>query len=54
MLLEGEGVMRYPDGSCYDGQIRNNQRHGKGTYTDSNGVIQTGRFENDVFIGLLT
>lgn len=47
---EGEGVIRYPDGSSYDGQIKNNLRHGWGTYTLADGTIQAGLFENDVFV----
>jgi hypothetical protein len=49
-LLEGEGVLRYPDGSTYDGQIKNNLRHGKGVYTLADGTVQSGIFENDQFI----
>ena len=43
--------MTLADGSSYDGQIRNNLRHGRGTYTLADGTVQTGLFENDVFLG---
>ena len=43
--------MRYPDGSQYNGQIRNNLRHGEGTYILPDGTVQEGVFREDVFLG---
>ena len=50
-LIQGSGVLRYDDGSWYDGEIRSNLRHGKGVYTLADGTVQTGLFVNDTFLG---
>jgi hypothetical protein len=50
-LLQGQGVIHYDDGSWYDGQIRNDLRHGQGTYTLADGTVQSGTFEDDRFLG---
>ena len=48
-LVEGRGVIRYPDGSRYDGEIRNNLRHGQGTLTMADGTQLSGTFRDDEF-----
>lgn len=35
--MEGHGLMRYKDGSVYEGYFVNGKKHGKGTYVDPNG-----------------
>ena len=51
LLLKGSGVIRYEDGSWYDGQIVKNLRHGQGTYTLADGTVLQGRFRENEFLG---
>jgi hypothetical protein len=51
--FEGKGTYTWPDRkTVYNGQWRANRMHGEGTYTDSNGVVWTGRFYNGTGPGL--
>jgi len=51
--FEGKGTYTWPDRkTVYCGQWRANRMHGEGTYTDSNGVVWTGRFYNGTGPGL--
>lgn len=49
-LIEGKGVLRYDDGSSYDGDICNNLRHGQGVYTLADGTVLSGTFCDDQFV----
>ncbi len=51
VLKEGSGYIFYEDGSCYNGEIRNDKRHGVGIYITADGSVQDGAFENDEFLG---
>ncbi|KAL4467018.1 hypothetical protein ABPG74_010615 [Tetrahymena malaccensis] len=47
-----QGILRYSDGSRYDGEILNNQRHGYGTLLSSDfQVIYQGDWQNDTYHG---
>ncbi len=43
----GKGQIKYPDGSVYEGEWLNNQRHGAGRLTSSAGEVFEGVFEKD-------
>jgi hypothetical protein len=48
----GKGKLKYPDGSEYEGQFRNNQKHGKGVMRWPNGEkTYDGEWENDTAKG---
>ena len=38
--------MRWPDGKNYKGQWKNGKQHGFGEYTNINGIMRRGEFEN--------
>jgi hypothetical protein len=40
--------LKYADGSRYEGEFKNDRRHGQGTYYDANGNATTGIWKNDV------
>lgn len=46
--MEGHGVFTWRDGSRYDGEYRNNKKHGKGKYTSPEGKEYEGSWENGV------
>ncbi|KAA6375436.1 MAG: putative radial spoke head 1 [Streblomastix strix] len=41
---DGYGLMKYPDGSLYDGNFHVGKRHGEGTYTYPNGDTYVGEW----------
>jgi hypothetical protein len=47
---DGQGVMRWADGSCYRGSWRNDMRH-EGEMKMANGNVYIGRFKDDKFNG---
>ena len=45
LLYAGRGVYNYPDGRTYNGEYREDRRHGLGTETDAEGsVLYKGRW----------
>ena len=55
---EIKGIMKYKNGSKYEGQWKNDKRHGKGIYTTQNynnpnyaGILYEGEFNNDKIEG---
>lgn len=40
-------IIIYEDGSKYDGETKNNKKHGYGTFTDSEGNSNIGEFKDD-------
>ncbi len=30
--MDGKGKLTYPDGSCYEGEFKEDKRHGQGKY----------------------
>jgi hypothetical protein len=47
--LEGIGRLDYIDGSIYDGDWKDNKKHGRGKLIESGGEsIYNGDFENDL------
>lgn len=48
---ESEKKIIYDDGTVYEGEIKNNMRHGKGKLTDPNGDVFIGKFWNDIING---
>lgn len=45
--MEGKGVFKFRDGSVYDGEYKNNKKHGSGKYI-RDGKIFEGKWENGV------
>jgi len=45
-LLDGKGVLKWPDGSSYDGSFKTGVKEGNGIYTWRNGAVFTGNFKN--------
>jgi hypothetical protein len=48
--MEGQGLIKYPDGTQYSGQFLNDQRHGKGIVTNVDGSTKNARFNRDKII----
>lgn len=48
---EGFGVMRWTDGSTYEGDWVRGIQHGKGKMSFPDGTIKEGFFENNVYKG---
>ena len=55
---EIKGIMKYKNGSIYEGQWKNDKRHGRGLYTTQNynnpnvkGILYEGEFNNDKIEG---
>jgi hypothetical protein len=46
----GTGTLFHPNGAKYEGQFRNNNYHGQGTYTYSDGRKISGLFQDGEFI----
>ena len=46
--MTGRGLMVWPDGSQYEGEWKDNERHGEGSHLTSNGAIYQGRFVHGV------
>jgi hypothetical protein len=40
-------VINFPDGSVYDGEIKDGKRHGQGKFTFSDGEVYIGQYDND-------
>lgn len=38
------GRIIYSNGDVYYGMVKNNKKHGHGTFTQSNGIVQKGFF----------
>ncbi len=45
------GIMVFPSGNRYDGELKSGKRNGCGTYTFANGRRYVGQFQNDAFQG---
>jgi antitoxin component YwqK of YwqJK toxin-antitoxin module len=46
--MHGFGIYYYADGSRYDGQWKNDKKHGWGKFYNSKGVLEyEGRYEDD-------
>jgi hypothetical protein len=41
------GVFTYPDGTTYEGEWKDNRRHGHGVWTRPDGTVYVGEWEND-------
>jgi hypothetical protein len=46
-LPKGHGTVRYANGDCYEGAMRDGKRHGKGSTVFSNGECFVGFWTND-------
>ena len=44
--LNGEGVMKYPNGNEYSGSWKESYKNGKGVFTFTNGDKYSGSYEN--------
>ena len=42
--MEGTGICTFPDGSIYEGEMKEDLKNGNGTFTDVDGVKFSGRF----------
>lgn len=51
--VDGKAIIRYPNGSCYVGDMRNSKRHGFGyrSYGTDRTVYYFGEYENDLKSG---
>ena len=47
----GKGVVSYSDGERYVGEFSEGRYHGHGICTDADGYVQSGKWENDNFLG---
>lgn len=47
-------VIRYPNGWIYEGEMKDNKRHGQGKLTFPDGNVFEGGFEDDLFSGMGT
>ena len=47
----GKGVYSLPNGVRYVGEFRNHNRHGHGTCTYSDGLVQSGKWDDGLFLG---
>ena len=47
----GKGVGSGSSGNRYVGEFQNNRWHGHGTLTYANGRVESGKWENDKFLG---
>jgi hypothetical protein len=43
--------MTYPSGEKYEGEFRDDKRHGQGTMTYPDGGYKTGKWQDDGFLG---
>lgn len=50
--FDGSGTFTWPSGAVYEGQWRMNRMHGEGQYTDTDGVVWSGKFYNGTGPGL--
>ena len=44
------GKWKFSNGDEYEGEIKDNEAHGKGTFKESNGKILKGEFKNGEFV----
>jgi len=44
------GIQNYPDGSKYVGEWKDGKKHGQGTFTHSDGLVEQGRWESNRFL----
>ena len=44
--MDGHGILKYRDGSIYEGLFSNGKKHGKGTFVDINGNIFEGNWRD--------
>ena len=42
--MQGTGICTFPDGSIYEGEMHDDHKNGKGTFTDTEGIKFTGNF----------
>jgi antitoxin component YwqK of YwqJK toxin-antitoxin module len=49
-LLNGQGMMIYPDGEKYVGEFKNGNRNGQGTITFANGRVEEGIWADGKFV----
>ena len=49
-LFHGKGILKFPDGSSYDGDWEAGTYHGKGIYIFPGGKIQKGQFSKGKFL----
>ena len=49
--MDGSGIIRYADGSCYEGQFKNDKYEGKGKLMFKNGGSYEGEFINNLMEG---
>ena len=47
--MDGQGAYTYPNGAKYVGQFKDGKVHGHGTYTNTDGSIAEGLWENGKF-----
>ena len=40
--MHGQGVFRWTDGRCYEGEYQNDRKHGKGVFISANGKRKEG------------
>jgi len=45
-----KSTVTYPDGLKYTGELKDDKRHGQGTYTSPDGKIEKGIFKNGKLI----
>ena len=47
IILKGKGIKTWADGNKYDGEWKDDKKHGHGVYTFANGTIYDGKWKND-------
>ena len=50
-IMEGNGIIKYMNGSWYEGQFKNDKYEGKGKFVFKNGNIYEGEFNNNFMNG---
>ena len=50
-IMEGNGIIKYPDGTWYEGQFKNDKYEGKGKIMFKNGGSYEGDFKNNLMNG---
>ena len=46
----GEGTLKFPDGSSYSGEWKNNKMHGKGIFKWSDGKVIKGTWKEGDYV----
>jgi len=49
--INGNGILKWSDGSIYAGSFRDSKFHGQGTYTWNSGSVYTGEFRDNIRTG---